>query len=84
MTLNFSTVKSAAEFYRQLRKQADLEEFGDNLDALHDFLTTDLKGPAEIDWQGAAVAGADKAVQQIQMVIRSAAKERSDLKIRFS
>lgn len=84
MNLNFSTVKSAGEFYAQLRKQADLEEFGDNLDALHDFLTTDLKGPAEIAWSGATVAGHDKAIAQIQMVIRSAGKERSDLKIRFS
>lgn len=84
MNLKFSTVKSAAEFYKQLRKQADLTEFGDNLDALHDFLTTDLKGPAVIEWQGAALAGNDKAVAQIQMVIRSAAKERSDLKISFT
>jgi RNAse (barnase) inhibitor barstar len=84
MKLSFSSVKSATEFYAALRKQARLDEFGDNLDALHDFLTTDLKGPAEIEWQGAATAAADKAVAQVQMVIRSAAKERSDIKILFS
>jgi ribonuclease inhibitor len=80
MKLEFSQVKSPEDFYAQLKKQVAAKSFGDNLDALYDFLTTDLKGPAEIHWASYdADVKAHAELRAVRGVLLAAAKERGDL-----
>lgn len=82
MTIQFAAVKSPEDFYAQLKKQAAGKAFGDNLDALYDFLTTDLKGPAEIHWASYdADVKAHAELRAVRGVLLAAAKERDDLKL---
>lgn len=85
MSLNFSGVNSPQDFYAQLKKQAAVKTFGDNLDALYDFVTTDLKGPTEISWPSyEADVHAHAELKAVRGVLLAAAKERSDLKLKWS
>ena len=82
MKLQFSDVKSPEDFYAQLRKQAAGKTFGDNLDALYDFLTTDLKGPAELIWSSYETdVKVHAELRAVRGVLLTAAKERGDLKL---
>lgn len=85
MKLQFSNVASPGDFYAELRKQAAGKSFGDNLDALYDFLTTDLKGPAELIWSSyeADVKG-HAELRAVRGVLLAAAKERSDFELKWS
>ena len=59
--------------------------FGENLDALHDVLTTDIAGRIEISWhtteRARTALGAD--FERIRGTLRDAAKERGDLTLDF-
>jgi ribonuclease inhibitor len=49
--LDGKAINCMADFYLELGKQLPLPSyFGDNLDALWDFLTTDLQGPCKLVW----------------------------------
>ncbi len=85
MTLTFSAVKSPEDFYAQLKKQAAGKNFGDNLDALYDFITTDLKGPAEVVWASyEADVTAHAELRAVRGILLTAAKERSDLTLKWN
>lgn len=44
-------IRTLHDIYQQLGKQVELPaDFGQNLDALYDFLSTDLAGPVQIHW----------------------------------
>jgi len=84
MKLQFSDIQSPENFYTELKKQAAGKSFGDNLDALYDFLTTDLKGPAEVIWTSYENdVKAHAELRAVRGVLLAAAKERSDLSIRW-
>lgn len=85
MTIQFADVKSPEDFYTQLKKQAAGKSFGDNLDALYDFLTTDLKGPAELIWSSYETDVKGHAeLRAVRGVLLTAAKERNDIKLIWS
>jgi RNAse (barnase) inhibitor barstar len=82
MTLTFTAVKSPEDFYEQLKKQSAKKNFGGNLDALYDFMTTDLKGAAQVIWPTyEADVTAHAALRAVRGVLLAAAKERSDLSL---
>lgn len=84
MKLQFSEVKSPEDFYAQLKKQAAGKSFGDNLDALYDFLTTDLKGPAELVWPSYENdVKAHAELRAVRGVLLAASKERGDLVLKW-
>lgn len=85
MTLTFTAVKSPEDFYAQLKKQAAGKTFGDNLDALYDFITTDLKGAALVVWPTyEADVTAHAELRAVRGVLLAAAKERTDLTLKWS
>lgn len=82
MKLQFTSVASPEDFYAQLKKQMAGKNFGDNLDALYDFLSTDLIGPAEIAWPSyKADVGGHPELRAVRGVLLEVAKERSDVKL---
>lgn len=81
--LDTAHVVDEASFFREFALQASLPDyFGRNLDALFDFLTTDLPGPVEIVWKKPAIMRVDRdaLLAPLRQVCRDAALERPDLK----
>ncbi|QLG87424.1 barstar family protein [Chitinibacter bivalviorum] len=80
-----SQIKSLDEAYQQIATQANLPaDFGRNLDALYDVLTTDLAGPVQIMWRG--FMQSEKIMPGTQFhdlmtVLNDAAGERDDLEV---
>lgn len=49
--IRFEQIQSLQDIYQQLGEQVSLPaDFGNNLDALYDFLAGSLAGPVQIDW----------------------------------
>jgi RNAse (barnase) inhibitor barstar len=81
----FQTVGSPQVFYDQLKKQVPTPKtFGDNLDALFDFLTTDLKGRVDLTWDSyAADVKGHPELRSVRGVLLAAAAERPDLQLHW-
>ena len=77
--LIFDNLNSENDFYKQLVKQESLEEFGDNLDALWDFLTTDLEGPVDIVLKNST--SYISKLKKLKTLLDKAAKSRDDLNV---
>ena len=80
-------VLSLELFYNEIMRHLDFPAyFGRNLDALYDFLSTDLEGPLEMVWQDSLVSltamGDD--FQRVREVLESVASERDDFVIVFA
>ncbi len=55
--LDGKTIRSLDDFYDQLIQQLALpKQFGRNLDALWDVLSTDIEGPFEIAWHSSQIS----------------------------
>ncbi len=82
-SLEFDGVASPDDFYSHLKAQVSLpKSFGRNLDALFDYLTTDLSGPVAIVWRSyAADVAAHPELRTVRAVLLSAGGERDDLSI---
>ncbi|MCB1875414.1 MAG: barstar family protein [Chromatiales bacterium] len=85
LTIDGRKTRSPGEFYRQARELFELDEdFGNNLDALWDVLSTDVAGPLKIRWRHTRVArrslGDD--FERLVSVLERAAEERDDLILR--
>lgn len=51
ITINFASIRTVTDFYKQLQHKIELPtHFGENLDALHDVISGDLKMPLEISF----------------------------------
>ena len=79
-------IATLADFYREAAATFALPgHFGRNLDALHDCLTTDVKGPIRLAWQHSArsraALGAD--YERVAAVLREVAAERKDFAVTF-
>lgn len=85
VTIDGRRTRTLADFYRQAREHLNLDEdFGDNLDALRDALTTDVPGPVKIRWRhtGRARRALGKDFERLLAVLEGAAQERGDLLLR--
>ncbi len=79
--LNGLTLQSIDDFYRELMQQLKLPtDFGRNLDALWDVLTTDIKGPFEIVWEQAYLSklALGPNYDRILRLLRNLERERDD------
>lgn len=77
-------VRSVAEFYDQLASQLSFSpHFGHNLDALWDVLTTDVEGPVQIVWEGAASSrdAMGRDFERVVALLQRVAREREDFHI---
>lgn len=81
-------VKSKSEFYDRIYYEFDVADYAaNNLDALHDILTTDIEGPIEIVWgdlDGSASEMTWDEVNKILSVFRSVESDREDFILRIS
>lgn len=80
------SLHTLAAIYARLAQDLSLpSEFGRNLDALWDVLTTDVKGPIEIVWQDHLTArrrlGPD--FDRLVTVLRDVEAERPDFRLRL-
>ncbi len=85
-TCTLNSVCSLDDLYDQLQKQLALPpQFGRNLDALWDVLSTDIEGPFEIVWKKSAdskkVMGAD--FERVMRILRELEQERDDFKLKL-
>lgn len=74
-------IHTLAQFYDQLQRQLALPaHFGRNLDALWDALSTDVAGPFEVVWHGAAQSQASLGADydRLLAVFHDLAAERDD------
>ena len=85
-TLNGNTIGSLDDLYDRMSALFDLpKHFGRNLDALWDFLSTDVEGPFQITWKNAENSKKlmgrdfDRAVKLFQEL----EKERGDFKLKI-
>jgi len=81
--IELTNVHALDEVYRQLATQIELPaHFGNNLDALFDLLTTDIRGPLQIVWHchdaSATRLGHDNYTALLA-VLHDAAHNRPDL-----
>jgi ribonuclease inhibitor len=85
-SLDGRTIKSSADFYDQLTHALALpEQFGRNLDALWDTLTTDIEGPVKLTWRHAKVSRAAMPAEfdELANVLKDVMTERDDFKVEF-
>ena len=75
-------IRTLHDIYQQLGEQIELPaEFGANLDALYDFLSTDLAGPIQIHWldcQPSLILLGKKDATAIVNLFQDIADERDD------
>lgn len=58
--IDFSEIYSEEEFYAAFRAQANVpEHFGDNLDALYDFVSGDMELPVSVEFVEMKLEGLD-------------------------
>ena len=84
--LNGGTIRSLDDLYDQLSTRLALpEHFGRNLDALWDVLSTDVKGPFEIEWKCAddSKKSMGKDFDRAMRLLRKLEKERADFKLKI-
>ncbi|WP_027467605.1 barstar family protein [Deefgea rivuli] len=78
-------IRTLHDIYQQLGEQIELPaEFGANLDALYDFLSTDLAGPIQIHWPDCqqSLAFLDKKdAEAIMNLFKDIADERDDFEL---
>jgi len=75
------SVRTIEEFYSELMRQLPFPpHFGNNLDALWDVLTSDVKGPIEIIWNGAGASrrSMGKDFDLALALLQQVGKERKD------
>ena len=76
LAIDGTLVKTPDDFYTLLGKTVSLPaHFGRNLDALWDFLTTELTGELSISWPGKA----EKKMADIKKLLAVAARENPKL-----
>lgn len=67
VTINFSHIHSIDEFYTKLGEQIDLPScFGNNLDALYDFITGDAPMPFSLRFTEMKIEQLDTFMELIQ------------------
>lgn len=79
-------VRSIEDFYGELTRQLPFPaHFGNNLDALWDVLTTEIKGPVRIVWSGAESSrrAMGKDFERAAALLQDVAKERKDFQFTF-
>lgn len=84
IVLDAHKIATAADFYREFATQAKLPaHFGNNLDALWDFLTTELAGAVEIHWQDFSRYSRKQRheLQAFADLLNEAAQNRNDIKV---
>ncbi len=77
-------IRTPAAFYAELGKSVELPaHFGKNLDALWDFLTTELGGGLEIHWHNFASYSAEEKKQMngIRKLLEEAGAERPEIRL---
>ncbi|MFO1470734.1 MAG: barstar family protein [Turneriella sp.] len=82
--IDAAKIRTAAAFYAELDKCVTLPaHFGNNLDALFDFLTTELAGGLEVHWQNFAAYTAEEKKQMngIRQVLEDAGAERPEIRL---
>lgn len=82
--IDAAQIRTPVAFYVELGKCVKLPaHFGNNLDALWDFLTTDLVGGLEIHWSGFAAYSADEKTQmnEIRKLLEEAGAERPEIRL---
>lgn len=80
------SIRSLDEFYDEIVKKLRFPDyFGRNLDALWDVLTTDVKGPVELAWEGseASKKSMGKDFEKVAALLKDVEKERDDFKVTF-
>ncbi len=80
--LNADRIFDQQSFFRELALQTQLPDyFGNNLDALFDFLTIDLAGPVEIAWprKNGVAEAIQNSLESVRQTLRDAALARADL-----
>lgn len=83
LQLDFANIKAPKDFYAALKKQLALPpHFGDNLDALYDFLSADYEGSLLFSWASyAADCKKNDALQAIGEVLYRVSLDRKDIKL---
>lgn len=84
IVLDAHKIATAADFYRELATQVKLPtHFGNNLDALWDFLTTELAGAIEIHWQDFSRYSRQQRLelQAFADLLNEVAESRNDIKV---
>jgi ribonuclease inhibitor len=84
--LQGKSIRSLEEFYDEIaRKLRFPDYFGQNLDALWDVLTTDVKGPVELAWEDSEMSkkSMGKDFEKVAALLRDVEKERADFKVAF-
>ena len=84
--LQGKAIRSLDEFYDEIARKLHFpDHFGRNLDALWDVLTTDVKGPVNLMWEGADVSkkSIGKDFEKVAALLRDVEKEREDFKVSF-
>ena len=79
-------IRSLDEFYDEIARKLHFpDHFGRNLDALWDVLTTDVKGPVELVWEGADASkkSMGKDFEKVAALLLDVEKEREDFKVFF-
>jgi ribonuclease inhibitor len=82
--IDAAQIRTPAAFYAELGKSVKLPaHFGQNLDALWDFLTTELGGGLEIHWHNFASYSADekKQMNEIRKLLEEAGAERPEIRL---
>ncbi len=77
-------IDSLDRFYEQLATQLHLpDHFGRNLDALWDYLTTDLTGPCELVWSDAdySAIAMGEDFDRLVSLLQEVAADRDDFKL---
>jgi ribonuclease inhibitor len=85
-TLNGNTTRSLNDFYDRISTLKDIpEQFGRNLDALWDVLSTDVEGPFEIVWKKADASKKlmGKDFDRVVKLLRDLEEERNDFKLKI-
>jgi len=85
-TLEGSAIHSLDELYGRLVSGLSLSsDFGCNLDALWDVLSTDVEGPFEIIWKhaGASKKAMGGDFDRVKILLQDLEKERKDFKLKL-
>lgn len=84
LLIDAAKIRTAAAFYAELDQCVKLPaHFGHNLDALFDFLTTELAGGLEVHWQNFAAYTVEEKKQMngIRQVLEDAGVERPEIRL---
>lgn len=82
--IDAAQIRTPAAFYTELGKSVKLPaHFGNNLDALWDFLTVDLAGGLEVHWDNFVSYSTEEKTQMngIRKVLEEAGAERPEIRL---